>query len=293
MQILVHIGLNKCASTHIQHALDAARADLAANGTFYPDQPGPPCQYGLSKFLGFGPFGADIPEQSIDQLVAGARAAGCRRLIVSSEYLSLWNPAGVARFLERTERMGASVQILMISRDPIGWIRSQFNQYVRTVQSGGLITSIDTYIDRVLANGAFRIDQRVAQWQMATQKGAFAHYRMDDRDTRILAPFSVFSGMKITLSTSVARNSSLDADRLYRIAVLRQEPSTRNVEDEIANLLAGAPARRAAPEGYLSISPAQMIRLKNEIVSPYRALPITPWPKPGEVAKRYSDRMTV
>ena len=35
MQILVHLGLNKCASTYIQQALAAAKVGLRRQGVFY------------------------------------------------------------------------------------------------------------------------------------------------------------------------------------------------------------------------------------------------------------------
>ena len=96
MQVLLHLGLNKCASTYIQNALDAARPALLDAGVWYPAQPGPPCQYGLSRAYGFGPDESDIPKAFVADLVAEAALRGCGRLILSSEYLSLHRPAGAA-----------------------------------------------------------------------------------------------------------------------------------------------------------------------------------------------------
>ncbi len=35
MQILVHLGFNKCASSYIQHALARSQAALRCQGVFY------------------------------------------------------------------------------------------------------------------------------------------------------------------------------------------------------------------------------------------------------------------
>ena len=278
MDILIHIGLNKCASTQIQHALHAGRPDLAAVGVFYPDQPGPPCQYGLSKAFGFGPDDDGIIEQPIETLLAAAYDARCSRMILSSEYFSLWNPSGVERFVTQSQSLGARLRVLAISRDPIAWIRSQFNQYVRTVHGGGLISCIDEYVDQVLARDGFNIAKRFAQWRDIVGAKAMVHHKMEQDEIRILSPFSAFAGTQIDLHWYGDRNSSLDADRLHRVAVLRQLPASERVEFEISKILSGGQAPTPAPDKYMTISDAQMTRLEQEVIRPYRKIPLMPWP---------------
>lgn len=278
MDILIHIGLNKCASTQIQNALNAGRSDLAAVGVFYPDQTGPPCQYGLSKAFGFGPDDDEILEQRIETLMAAAYDARCSRIILSSEYLSLWNPSGVERLATQSRSLGARLRVLVISRDPVAWIRSQFNQYVRTVRGGGLISCIDEYVEQILARDGFNIAKRFAQWHDVVGANAMAHHKMEQNEHRILSPFSAFAGTQFDLPQSGARNSSLDADRLHHVAVLRQLPTSERVEFEISQMLSGSQAPTPAPDRYMTISDAQMTRLEHEVIRPYREIPVMPWP---------------
>ena len=84
MHVLVHLGLNKCGSTYLQHALHAARPRLIEAGTFYPEQSGPPCQYGLSRYYGFGP---DAPGSS-GQSCLGYRPAMSRATVAASSDIS-------------------------------------------------------------------------------------------------------------------------------------------------------------------------------------------------------------
>ncbi len=97
MQILVHLGLNKCASTYLQQALAAAQSGLRRQGVFYAVEGGRPAQYGLSRHYGFGPDVDGVTRRSLRWLMAEASKRHCTRLIVSSEYLSLCRPAAIWR----------------------------------------------------------------------------------------------------------------------------------------------------------------------------------------------------
>ena len=98
MQILVHLGLNKCASTYIQRALAAAQAGLRRHGVFYPVEGGRTAQYGLSRHYGFGPDIDGVTPRGLPWLMAEAEKRHCTRMILSSEYLSLRRPAAIAAF---------------------------------------------------------------------------------------------------------------------------------------------------------------------------------------------------
>lgn len=99
MDILIHLGLNKCASTYIQQALAAAQAVLRQQGVFYAVEGGRPAQYGLSRHYGFGPDVDGVTPRSLGWLTAEASRRHCTRLIISSEYLSLCRPAAIAAFV--------------------------------------------------------------------------------------------------------------------------------------------------------------------------------------------------
>ena len=274
MEILIHIGLNKCASTYVQHALDEARGALQAAGTCYPLQDGPPCQYGLSRGLGFGPEAPGIAVQTLDGLIADAAGRDCGRLILSSEYLSLWRPAAAKRLGAALATSGAHVQALMFSRDVPGWIRSLFNQYVRTVDGGRYLPCIDAFVDQVLSNGAADIARRHRQWSALLPPGALRHYRLPIEPAAALAPFSAFARVDIPPPRRPVPNASVAAGALYRIGRLRQQPPGPGRDAAIARLLAEPALAGDAPPGYLTIGADRMERLESEIIAPYRAIPV-------------------
>jgi len=163
MQILVHLGLNKCASTAIQQALAAARDELRQRGVFYGAENGRVAQYGLSRHYGFGPNVAGVTPRSLGCPATEVERQGCRRLIVSSEYLSLCRPAAnaaIAAFAADLAALGAEARFLLFSRPLVPSVRSLFNQYVKTVDGGPYLRSINAYVDQVLANGAIDIARR-------------------------------------------------------------------------------------------------------------------------------------
>ena len=275
MHVLVHLGLNKCGSTFLQHALDAARLRLCAAGIWYPSQAGPPCQYGLSRYYGFGPDAPGIAQQTVATLVASARAASCGRLILSSEYLSLYRPAAAERLVADLTRAGCRAEFLFFSRPIVDWVRSLFNQYVRTVEGGRYLPGIDAFVDQVLENRAIDVARRYHQWDRLAAPGALRHLRISPGEDAmaLLTPVSVFCSLDIAPPPDLPRNASVCTDSLFRIGQLRQEAPNRARNLELEALLNGGPPPGRAPADYLRISPAQHDRLVREIVEPYERLP--------------------
>lgn len=280
MQMLIHLGLNKCASSFVQQSLHGARHDLARLGVWYPRQDGPPCQYGLSRDLGFGPDDASVTPVRLERIVAQAHAMGCARVIISSEYLSLYNPAATRRLCDQIDMLGVDAEFCLFSRDVTAWIRSLFNQYVRTVDGAGRLPDLNAFVDQVLRNRAVDIARRYHQWADCAGDARVRHYRLSEGEQdQVLTPFSEFAGWRINPAVRSA-NKSVSRDRLFEIGELRGEPPCRARTQKISALIAGAPANLIAPPGYLTISPDRMARLEHEIIAPYRALPGTCVAKP-------------
>ena len=287
MQVLVHLGLNKCASTFIQTTLAHNRDRLAAHGVCYPGEPGRPAHYGLSRTYGFGPDAPTVQPVLLSRLVRDARAAGQDKLILSSEYLSLYNPEGARRLTEDLERLDCDARFVLFSRAMPGWIRSLFNQYIKTVETGRYLASIDDFVDQVLANRSIDVARRLGQWRAAAEAPGFAlsHHRdaaLGGRDA-VLAPFVCFAGITLERPTRAEANPSLGADALYRIGQLRRNAPGRARDRELAALLAGGRPDGMAPAGYLTISPDREARLAREIVEPYLRLPGDTLPSPQEL----------
>ena len=282
MQVLIHLGLNKCASTFIQTTLVHNRARLGESGACYPEGAGHSAHYGLSRAYGFGPNAPTVEPASLTDLVQAARATGTRRLILSSEYLSLHNPAGAQRMTDDLVQLGCEARFLMFSRTMPGWIRSLFNQYVKTVETGRYLSSIDDFVDQVLANRSIDVARRLEQWRGPAQQAGFAftHHRdaaLVGRNA-VLAPFARFAGIPLLPPNRGEGNPSLGADALYRIGQLRRQTAGSARDRELAALLAGSRPKQPAPEGYLTISPDRQDRLARDVVEPYQRLPVDPLP---------------
>jgi len=278
MQILIHLGLNKCASTYFQQALAAAQAALRQRGVFYPVEGTRPAQYGLSRHYGFGPDVAGVTPRSLTWLAFEAERRGCTRMILSSEYLSLCRPAAIAAFCAELDIMGAEARFLLFSREVGAWVRSLFNQYVKTVDSGPHFGSINDYVDHVLANGAIDVARRYGAWVEAAGPERVRHHHIDaaDRPTAVLAPFAEFAGVPIAPAGDADANRSLRPGALYLTGLLRQalpSPARDAVLARVARLdCAWAPV----PAGYLDIDAERMARLEAAVIRPFAALPRAP-----------------
>ena len=274
MQILVHLGLNKCASTYIQRALAAAQAGLRHHGVFYPVEGERPAQYGLSRHYGFGPDVDGVTPRSLAWLMAEASRRHCTRLIVSSEYLSLCRPAAIAAFTADLAALDADASFLIFSRELVPWLRSLFNQYVKTVDSGPHFRSIDTFVDHVLANGAIDIAGRYQAWADAVGGARLAHHHIaaGQPPEDVLTPFSDFAGLPIA-PVEQGGNRSVSAGALYLTGLIRQAVATPGRDRLLARVAASDCAWVPVPAGYLEIDCEHMARLDDEIATPFAALP--------------------
>ena len=274
MKILVHLGLNKFASTYIQQALAAAQAALRQRGVFYAVEGGRPAQYGLSRHYGFGPDVDGVTPRSLRWLMAEASTRNCTRLIVSSEYLSLCRPAAIAEFTADLDGLGVEASFLIYSRETGPWLRSLFNQYVKTVDSGPHFRSINGFVDHVLANGAIDMARRYAAWAEAVGAERLAHHHITDHQPpeAVLTPFSDFAGIPIA-PAGRGGNQSLSPGALYLTGLIRQSMPTPGRNHLLAAVAASDCRWVPVPEDYLEIDPEHAARLDHEITAPFAALP--------------------
>jgi hypothetical protein len=280
MRILVHLGLNKCASTYIQQALAAAQATLRRQGVFYPVEGGRTAQYGLSRHYGFGPDIAGVTPRSLSWLVAEAGRRGCERMILSSEYLSLHRPAAIAGFAAELQVLGAEARFLLFSREIGGWVRSLFNQYVKTVDSGPHFRSINEFVDHVLANGAIDIARRHGAWAAAVGAERIGHHHIapGQAPEQVLRPFADFAGIYLNASAGRDGNRSLTPGALYLTGLLRQALPTPGRDAVLARVAWRECAWVPVPEDYLRIDPGRMAEIEARVAQPLQALPCTPLP---------------
>ncbi|MEM7212041.1 MAG: hypothetical protein AAF479_09120 [Pseudomonadota bacterium] len=285
MQVLVHLGLNKCASTFIQNALDQSRPILKSAGTWYPDQTGPPCQYGVSKHYGFGPNEPSIVPRSVAALIDEADRNRCDRLILSSEYLSLCRPNAARAFCEDLAKYSRQTRFVIFSREIFGWVRSLFNQYIKAVEGPGQLDDLNAFIDQVLSNRAAHVAERMAMWQGLAPEGSVRHYRLAPEQDRtdVLSIFETFAGLSIEMEAPEIANGSIDAAALHRIGRLRRKLPTPDRDAEIERLSCGGASPYPEPAGFLDISADRRARIIREIVAPYAALPSLTLPEVSQV----------
>jgi hypothetical protein len=273
MDILIHLGLNKCASTYIQQALAAAQAGLRRQGVFYAVEGGRRAQYGLSRHYGFGPDVDGVTPRSLSWLMAEASRRHCTRLIVSSEYLSLCRPAAIAAFSADLESLGTDARFLIYSREMVPWLRSLFNQYVKTADSGPYFRSIDEFIDHVLANGAIDIARRYHAWADVVGADRLAHHHITSGQApeEVLSPFADFAGMPIAPAAQ-GGNRSLSNGALYLTGLIRQAKPDEGRDRLLARVATSDCDWVPVPADYLEIGAERMARLEDQIAAPFAAL---------------------
>lgn len=273
MQILVHLGLNKCASSYIQQALAAAQAPLRRAGVFYPAEGTRPAQYGLSRHYGFGPDAPGLTPRSLGWLAGEAVRRGCRRIIVSSEYLSLGRPEAIAAFTADIAAIGAEARYLLFTRPAEAWLRSLFNQYVKTVDHGPCFQNIGAFLDHVLANGTADLAGRCRAWVSAVGAERVTHVRISSGQSAsaVLAPFADFAGIPVPPPVRVA-NASLSAGALYLTGLLRRAPPSA-ARDRVIAAVAGQDCGWVpVPEGYLALDPVRAAALHERVDEPLEHL---------------------
>ncbi|MEM9061901.1 MAG: hypothetical protein AAGD13_15685 [Pseudomonadota bacterium] len=274
MHVLVHLGLNKCASTFIQNALAGARPALRAADTWYPDHDERTCHYGLSKHYGFGPDDPNIVPRSVAEVVAEARQRRCHRLIVSSEYLSLYRPEAVKNLLHDLAANTSRFEFLIFSREIFGWIRSLFNQYVKAVEGPGQLDHLNAFVDQVLRNRAVDAAGRIGLWNGLAPTGSVRHLRLPDRGNlaAALSVFEEFAGLKVEIDAPAPVNQSIEPAALHRIGQLRRRVPTADRDVEIMRLMTGGASPYPAPPDFLEISPDRRARLIRDVIAPFEAL---------------------
>lgn len=280
MEILLHVGLNKCASSYIQAALCRAQARLRQAGVFYGVEGRHQAHYGVSRYYGFGPDEAGVTPRSLPWLAREAERRRCPRMIVSSEYLSLARPEAIGRLVGDAEGLGARLRVLFFSREAEPWIASLFNQYVKMGGDCSGIAGINGFVDRVLRNGTVDIARRWRAWVEAAGADRVTHHRLlpEAPPEAVLAPFSAFAGISLPPPSPRAANASLSPGALWLTALLRKLPATPERDRLIAALAGRELAWVPVPRDFLALDAARRARIRSEIEEPRLALPHSPLP---------------
>lgn len=141
MKVFLHVGLPKAASTSLQLWLRTHRADLLAEGVYVPESghradrhapEGRSLSHDVLARMMHWPWALRF---WIDRYLREAEALGAARVVLSTENLT--HPANIAdlpRFAAALQRhlvaRGAGLEIVLVTRDPEGWIASFYSEAV-------------------------------------------------------------------------------------------------------------------------------------------------------------------
>jgi hypothetical protein len=127
---LLHIGPHKTGTTAIQGALHLARERLVAEGVAYPGRGRQPLWPILAVTGQPALLGGPRPEISYwDNLVRAVRAAGDRRVVLSSEFFAEADDATARRVI--ADLGGARVHVVVTLRSLTRILPSQWQQYLQ------------------------------------------------------------------------------------------------------------------------------------------------------------------
>jgi hypothetical protein len=222
-----------------------------------------------------------VTPRSLAWLMAEASRRHCTRLIVSSEYLSLCRPAAIAAFTTDLVALGANARFLIYSREMVPWLRSLFNQYVKSTDSGPHFHSIDGFVDHVLANGAIDIARRYHAWAEAVgaERLSHLHITAGQAPEDVLTPFADFAGMPIAPAAQ-GGNRSMSPGALYLTGLIRQAIPGEGRDRLLARIATSDCAWVPVPADYLEIGAGRLARLEDQIATPFATLPRAGIPVP-------------
>lgn len=275
MQVLVHIGLNKCASTYVQAALAAARAGLRAQGVYYDVTDGRFAHYTVSDHYGFGSGKVVRKPMSLSALVRQAEDHGCGRIIISSEHFSRPRRPAIAAFRDDLEKLAVEARFLFFSREPVSWARSLFNQHVKTMDDGPYFSSINSFIDHALQRGIMDIAKRYRAWAEAFGDARVEHYHIAEGRSPgdVLLPFADFAGLDLQPAPNADHNHSLSPGALYLSGLVRRAPPLPGRSRVLASIAASDCSWVPVPPDYFEIDAERMARLEEQVIAPFAALP--------------------
>jgi hypothetical protein len=126
-KVIIHIGMGRCGSSSIQHALTIKRTELAALGIYYPEtNPAENAQHVLG-LLADDKF--EDAKQGWKDVIAGFERSGCPTLLVSTELF-----IGISyRLFETISRLlsGYLVEVIFIVQNQRELLPSIYAQWIK------------------------------------------------------------------------------------------------------------------------------------------------------------------
>lgn len=189
MDVIIHIGQQKTASSTIQRGLQALAGPLAAQGVLYSQAFGARKARHIKDVL----LKKDRVEGNHDEITAAFRKEvlegdGIRKVVISNENLFTSGVAVIESLRRLIQDAGGTPQIHLYVRRPVDHIVSRYQQRVR---SAGQIVSLHDYAERMIGEGLYSYFEKMEQWRETFGREAL-HVRLFHRQTIHPSPLENF-----------------------------------------------------------------------------------------------------
>ncbi|MCK0168411.1 hypothetical protein MWU52_12675 [Jannaschia sp. S6380] len=184
IDVILHIGLHKTATTYIQNKLSALRYHLLTDGIIYPRagevmRSWTPTRDGAQSGHALLTRGEKAAMPAIAEIVDEC-PPGIERVILSSENFTIWKrPTPPANYLSRLS-MFRSVKVVLVLRRQDVWIESYYKQLV----DGFIDYETRSFAEFVASEGAelFDFHSRFSEWRDLVGPNNFHVMSYDDCD---------------------------------------------------------------------------------------------------------------
>lgn len=162
MQIILHIGQQKTASTFIQAHLAQNRDRLAAQGVLYPTAFGEWKARYIKQFLINGPK-LRVPRETMAANMRAEFSGNHTKVILSDENFYPWEDNDNKKLLKRTlEEYATSWRVLCYVRRPDEHLASNYQQKVKV--QDGFSGTLDDYAAKMARSNYYRYALQIKRW---------------------------------------------------------------------------------------------------------------------------------
>lgn len=246
-RVVVHIGLEKAASTTLQASLVAASAEMARRGIAYPRIGGGSAKVQRAVHEAVAPGGDEAARAAAREALRAAASQDCHTLVLSGETLHSHGPDALRRFLAGAGWADAQVTALALVREPAGWLNSRYAFRTSMFRHSERFAR---FVRASLRRGAVDWERVFAAWLEAPDISFAAvplAARGDPRPVVVRALAAAGLG-DVPLAGSVQRNEAVDPRTVEAARRLRRYrlPQRHGQRLKVRNVLFG----QAVSEGW-------------------------------------------
>jgi hypothetical protein len=132
VELILHVGLKKTATSTLQHVLHRTKAELLAQGLMFPCTP--EAHQRLARRVRMRPVESlRAVREALAPILAEVRGAGADRVLLSSEHLVSSPATGLEdlRQMLETALPGVRIRVLAYVREPVGFATSMCQQSLK------------------------------------------------------------------------------------------------------------------------------------------------------------------